>query len=110
MSQLPPNQPSSYSPSGARYNSLAIVSLIAGVASVFGHVVVPGLGGGVLALTAIVTGLIARSEVRRSGEQGLWMAWVGIIIGIVHFLLLILLVYLIIAGVFVLGGIALLHR
>ena len=110
MSQLPPNQPASYTPSGARYNSLAIVSLVIGVASLFGHVVVPGLGGGVLALSAIITGLIARGEIKRSGEQGLWMAWVGIVIGLLHFLLLILLVFLIIAGVFVLGGIALLHR
>ena len=110
MSQLPPNQPSSYAPSGARYNSLAIVSLIAAVASLFGHVVVPGLGGGVLALTGIITGLIARGEIKRSGEQGLWMAWVGIVVGLIHFTLLILLVFLIIAGVFVLGGIALLHH
>ena len=110
MSQLPPNQPASYTPSGARYNSLAIVSLVIGVASLFGHVVVPGLGGGVLALSAIITGLIARGEIKRSGEQGLWMAWVGIVIGLIHFLLLIVLVFLIIAGVFVLGGIALFHR
>ena len=110
MSQLPPNQPASYTPSGARYNSLAIVSLVIGIASLFGHVVVPGLGGGVLALSAIITGLIARGEIKRSGEQGLWMAWVGIVIGIIHFALLILLVFLIIAGVFVLGGIALLHH
>jgi len=110
VSQLPPNQPASYTPSGARYNSLAIVSLVIGIASLFGHVVVPGLGGGVLALSAIITGLIARGEIKRSGEQGLWMAWVGIVIGIIHFALLILLVFLIIAGVFVLGGIALLHH
>jgi uncharacterized protein DUF4190 len=110
VSQLPPNQPASYTPSGARYNSLAIVSLVIGVASLFGHVVVPGLGGGVLALSAIITGLIARGEIKRSGEQGLWMAWVGIVIGLIHFLLLILLVFLIIAGVFVLGGIALFHH
>ena len=110
MSQLPRNQPSSYTSSGARTNSLAIVSFIAGVASVFGHVVVPGLGGGVLALIAIITGVIARGEIKRTGEQGLWMAWAGIIIGLIHFALLILLVLLIIAGVFVLGGIALLHH
>jgi len=110
VSQLPPNQPASYTPSGARYNSLAIVSLVIGVASLFGHVVVPGLGGGVLALSATITGLIARGEIKRSGEQGLWMAWVGIVIGIIHFALLILLVFLIITGVFVLGGIALLHH
>jgi hypothetical protein len=107
VSQLPP----SYTPSTtARYNSLAVVSLIAGLFSVLGHFVVPGIGGGTLALVAIVTGFIARSEIKRSGDQGMWMATVGIVLGIIHWALLILIFFGLIFAVFVIGGIALLHH
>ena len=106
MSQLPP----SYTPSTARYNTLAIVSLISGVFSVFGHFVVAGIGGGTLALVAIVTGFIARGEIRRSSEQGMWMATTGIVLGIIHWALLILIFFGLIFAVFVIGGIALLHH
>jgi uncharacterized protein DUF4190 len=107
VSQLPP----SYTPSTtARYNSLAVVSLIAGLFSVLGHFVVPGIGGGTLALVAIVTGFIARGEIKRSGDQGMWMATVGIVLGIIHWALLILIFFGLIFAVFVIGGIALLHH
>ena len=107
MSQLPPP---SYTRSTARTNSLAIVSLIAGAFSVLGHFVVPGIGGGTLALVAIVTGFIARGEIKRSGDQGMWMATVGIVLGVIHWALLILIFLALILAVFVFGGIALLHR
>ena len=107
MSQLPPP---SYTPSTTRTNSLAVISLISGVFSVFGHFVVPGIGGGTLALVAIVTGFIARNEIKRSGEQGMWMATVGIVLGIVHWALLILIFFALIFAVFVIGGIALFHK
>lgn len=106
MSQLPPTSRPSTDP----YNSLAIASLITGLFSVFGHFVVPGVGGGTLALVAIVTGFIARSEIKRSGEQGMWMATVGIVVGALHFLALLLFVFLIVAGIIVIGGFAILHR
>lgn len=106
MSQLPPSS----TPSTARYNALAIVSLVSGLFSVFGHFVVPGVGGGTLALVAIVSGLIARNEIKRSGEQGMWMATVGIVVGALHFLALLLLFFLIVAGIIVIGGFAILHR
>ena len=107
MSQLPPP---SYTRSTARTNSLAIVSLIAGAFSVLGPFVVPGIGGGTLALVAIVTGFIARGEIKRSGDQGMWMATVGIVLGVIHWALLILIFLALILAVFVFGGIALLHR
>ena len=107
MSQLPPP---SYTPSTARTNSLAVVSLISGAISVVGHFVVPGIGGGTLALVAIVTGFIARNEIKRSGEQGMWMATVGIVLGILHWVVLILIFFALIFAVFVIGGIALLHK
>jgi hypothetical protein len=90
-------------PSAGQTNTLAIISLGSGVVSVFGHLVLPGIGGGTLAFIAIVTGFMARGQVKQTGESGMWMANVGIIIGIVHFALLILLFFLVIVAIFFLG-------
>jgi hypothetical protein len=107
VSQLPPP---TYTPSTARTNTLAIVSLVAGVFSVFGHFVVPAIGGGTLAVVAIVTGFIARGEIKRSGEQGMWMATLGIVLGFLHLAILALIFIALIVIVFFLGGFALLHH
>jgi len=91
-----------YTPAGTQTNSLAVVSLVTAVGSFLGHIV-PFIGGGTLALIAIVTGFMARSQINRTGEQGRWMANVGILIGVIHlaglFLFLLFLLFL----VFVLG-------
>jgi hypothetical protein len=92
-----------YAPVQGRTNSLAIVSLIAGAGSIFGHIVLPGIGGGTIALVAIVTGFMSRSQIKQSGEQGMWMATVGIILGIVHFAILVLLLIAVVTLVFVFG-------
>lgn len=89
---------------------MAVVSLITGALSVFGHIALPGLGGGTLAFIAIVTGLIARSEIKRSGEEGMWMATLGMVLGILHLAIIALVFIFIIGVVFILGGLALLHR
>ena len=89
---------------------MAIVSLITGALSVFGHIVLPGIGGGSLALIAIVTGFIARGEIKRTGEQGMWMATLGILLGILHLVVIALVFILLIGAVFVIGGWALLHH
>jgi len=91
-----------YTPAGTQTNSLAVISLVTAVGSFLGHII-PFIGGGTLALIAIVTGFMARSQIRRTGEQGSWMANVGIIIGVIHLagLFLILLFFLFL--VFVLG-------
>jgi hypothetical protein len=89
---------------------MALVSLISGALSVFGHIVVPGIGGGALALVAIVTGIIARGEIKRTGEEGLWMSTVGIALGILHLAVILLIFIVVIALVFFLGGLALLHN
>ena len=72
--------------------------------------VLPGIGGGTLALIAIVTGVIARGEIKRSGEQGMWMATVGILLGILHLLVIALIFIFLIGAIFVIGGWALLHH
>ena len=99
-----------YVPSRTSYNSMAVVSLITGAFSVFGHIVLPGIGGGSLAFIAIITGWIGRGEIRRSGEQGMWMATLGMILGIAHLAIIALIFIFLIVVVFFLGGFALLHK
>ena len=101
---------SSYTPSSARTNTMAVISLATGALSVFGHFVVPGIGGGTLALVAIVTGFIARGEIKRTGEQGMWMATVGIVLGLLHIAFIALVFIVLILAVFVIATIALIHH
>src|SRR5256886_15372422 len=88
VSSNPPPGPSpaqlgGYSRPGAQTNSLAVISLVTGVGSFLGHIV-PFIGGGTLALIAIVTGFMARGQIKQTGEQGRWLANVGIVIGVIH--------------------------
>jgi hypothetical protein len=102
-----------YAPAGAgtRINSLAVVSLVAGIGSFVAHIPVPGLGGGTVALIAVITGYIARNQIRDTGESGMGMATAGMIIGAVHLALLALLVIGVIFLIFVLGIVVFgLHR
>ena len=99
-----------YVPSREHYNSMSVISLVTGALAVFGHIVLPGIGGGTLALVAIITGFIGRGEIKRSGEQGGWMAIVGIVLGVIHLLAIILIVALLILGIFAFGTWALLHH
>ena len=67
-------------------NSLAVVSLVAGIAGyVIPHPFIAGL-------VAIVTGHVARSQIRRSGEAGARLALVGLVLGYLHLLFSVLLV------------------
>jgi hypothetical protein len=62
------------------------VSLVAGIAGyVIPHPFIAGL-------VAIVTGHMARSQIRRSGEAGSRLALVGLILGYLHLLLSVLVV------------------
>jgi hypothetical protein len=92
----------SYTPAGARTNTLAVVSLVAGIASFFAHIV-PGVGGFTVALVAVVTGYMGRQQIKQTGEQGMWMATVGLVIGILHLALIAIVVLIILFVVFVLG-------
>ncbi len=117
-SNLPPQTPSSgstqiagqqlYAPAGTgtRTNSVAIVSLAAGIGSFVAHIPLPGLGGGTVALIAVITGLIARSQIRETGESGMGMATAGLIIGAIHLTLLALAVIGLIFLIFVVGIVA----
>jgi hypothetical protein len=82
-------------------NNLAVVSFVASLASFFAHVV-PGAGF-IVAVVAIVTGFMARGQIKRTGEQGMWMANAGIIIGFVHVALGLIVVLLVLFLIFVVG-------
>jgi hypothetical protein len=80
-----------------RTNSLAIVSLAAGI---IGYVLPhPFLAS----IIAIITGHVARSQIRRTGESGRGLATAGLILGYIHlilsFFLLLVLVLIFVFGV-----------
>lgn len=84
-------------------NAEAIASLVLGIASFVAHVPIPIIGGFVVAAIAVITGYQARQTIRRTGERGMGFATAGMIIGIVHLALLIVVVIVGIFIVFVLG-------
>ena len=95
-------QPTAYPPAvyvaAPPTNSLAVVSLVAGILSWL-------LCPIVAAIVAVVTGHLARSQIRTSGESGGGLAIAGLVLGYVH-----LLVWAVIAvfWLFVFGGLAIL--
>ncbi len=93
-----------YTPAaGTRTNSLAVVSLVTGIASFIAHIPIPGFGGFTVAVVAVITGYMARNQIRQTGEQGMGMATAGMVIGIVHLALLGLLVIVLLVLIFGLG-------
>lgn len=80
----------------ARTNSLAVASLVFGIAA---WVICPLLG----AILAIIFGHIARGQIRTSGEQGGGLALAGLILGYAHIALSVIGVIL---AIVVFGGLA----
>ena len=70
-------------------NTLAIISLAAGVGSFFAHII-PGVGGFTVALVAAITGYMGRNQIKQTGESGWGMATAGMIIGIAHMIIIVL--------------------
>jgi len=86
-------------------NGLAMVSVVTGILSFFGHII-PLVGGSTLAIVAIVTGFIARNQIKQTGEDGMTAATIGIVLGIINLALVavvILLILLLIMGFSILG-------
>jgi hypothetical protein len=77
---------------GARTNSLAVASLVAGIAA---WVICPVIG----AILAIIFGFMARNQIKTTGEAGGGMALAGIILGFAHIAVGVLVFFLWIAGV-----------
>lgn len=63
-------------PSGAKTNTLAIISLVASIA---GIVILWGIGS----IVGVICGHISLSQIKKTGEQGRGMAVAGLIVGYV---------------------------
>jgi uncharacterized membrane protein YjfL (UPF0719 family) len=68
-------------------NTLAIISLVTGLAS---FLILPLLG----AVVAVITGHLARGQIRQTGESGSGLALAGLILGYVNLLLAVILIAL----------------
>jgi hypothetical protein len=86
-------------PVTSRTNVLAIVSLVAGIA---GLVFVPLIGG----IVAVITGHLARKEIRTTGESGDGLAKGGLITGYIGlgFSALAIIVVVIVFGILAASG------
>jgi hypothetical protein len=67
---------------GQKTNQLAIISLVTALVAPLGHLV--GIGGITLIIVSLVTGHMARSQIRQTGEGGANLALVGLIISYAH--------------------------
>ncbi len=83
-------------------NTLAVVSLATGILSFFGNVI-PIAGGFTVAIVAIITGHMARHQIKQTGERGMGMATAGMIIGYIHLAILGLVVIAVIIAIFLFG-------
>ena len=54
-------------------------------------------------MIAVITGFMARRQIKETGEQGMGMATAGMIIGIAHLLLIFLVVIALLIFIFVMG-------
>ena len=79
-----------------RTNTMAIASLVAGIAA---WIVCPVLG----AILAIIFGFVARNQIKTTGEAGSGLALAGLILGFAHIALSVL---TLIIAIVVFGGIA----
>lgn len=94
----PPQQPESAPHAVAQpTNTLAIVSLVAGIGS---YVVIPVIG----AVVAIVTGHMARGQIRRTGEGGAGLALAGLVLGYLHLVLAAILIAIVVVVAVVAGA------
>lgn len=73
----PPSQLASPYPVATTTNTMAVVSLASGIAS---WIVFPLIGG----VVAVITGHLAKREIRQTGEQGDGLATIGLVLGYLH--------------------------
>lgn len=86
---------------GRPTNTLAVVSLVAGIAGyVLPHPFIAGV-------VAIITGHMARGQIRRTGEGGAGLALAGLLLGYIHLVLSLILVGVLVAVVLGFGAWAL---
>ncbi len=108
-SAVPMATPGMMAAAPGQTNSLAWVSLISAIAAPFGHLI--GVGGITLIIVSLVTGHMARSQIKKTGEGGAGLALAGLIISYVHlaisalvFIVFFGLIIAVIGGLFAAGG------
>jgi len=95
--------PYEYAPQSQTQNTMAIVSLVAGIA---GFVILPLISS----IVAIITGNKAKKEIAQTGQQGLGMAKAGTILGWIGVAFTILGIILVIIFVVVIGASSVTYR
>jgi hypothetical protein len=83
-------QSTSFSIAGRHLNSLAVVSLVTAVVAPFGHII--GIGGITLTIISLITGHMARHQIKQTGEGGSTLAMIGLIISYIHLVVTVLVV------------------
>jgi Domain of unknown function (DUF4190) len=100
-STVPVGPPGGMVAAPGQTNTLAVVSLVSALVAPFAHFT--GIGGLTLTIVSIVTGHMARRQIRQTGERGDGFALAGLIISYVHLALTALFLFLffgaIIAGI-----------
>jgi hypothetical protein len=103
VQQPPPYQPQqppgAYMVPSQTTNTLAIVSFVFGIGS---YVVIPIVG----AIVAIITGHMARGQIKQTGEGGGGFALAGLILGYVHLALAAIAIGVIVIVVVIIGAAA----
>jgi Domain of unknown function (DUF4190) len=88
-----PPQPGQFAPvpypAAAPTNTMAVISLATGIASWF---VLPLVGG----VVAVITGHMAKKEIRQTGQQGDSLATIGLVLGYLHLAVVALVVLILI--------------
>jgi hypothetical protein len=75
---------------GRPTNSLAIVCLVTALVAPFGHFI--GVGGITLTVISLITGHMARRQIKETGEGGSTLAMIGLIISYIHLVVTVLVV------------------
>ncbi len=81
-STVPVGPPGGMVAASGQTNTLAVVSLVSALVAPFAHFT--GIGGLTLIIVSIVTGHMARRQIRQTGERGDGFALAGLIISYVH--------------------------
>jgi hypothetical protein len=82
ISAVPMAPPGGATALAGQTNTLAVVSLVTAIIAPFAHFT--GVGGLTLTIVSIVTGHMARRQIRSTGERGDGFALAGLIISYVH--------------------------
>ena len=76
---------------------MAVVSFVFGIAS---YVVCPVVGG----IVAVITGHMARGQIRRTGESGNGFAIAGLVLGYIHLVVAVIAIVVIVIVFVVIGA------